>query len=89
MLIHEFSHPLITTEGNFRVQVLGQPEGNMWTGWIAFRPERGGAGLWTEQETTQPSLSALEYWATGLEPVYLEGALQRAQEQRRSLAGRV
>jgi hypothetical protein len=80
MLIHEFSHPLITTEGIYRVQVLGQQNGDMWSGWIAFRPERGGVGLWTEQETLQPSLSALQYWATGLEPVYLEGALVRAQD---------
>ena len=35
--------------------------------------------LRTDQETSQPNRSALEYWADGLEPIYLEGALARAQ----------
>jgi hypothetical protein len=29
-------------------------------------------------ETTQPNREALAYWASGVEPVYLEGALGRA-----------
>jgi hypothetical protein len=29
-------------------------------------------------ETTQPNREALAYWASGIEPVYLEGALERA-----------
>lgn len=29
----------------------------------------------------QPDLSALEYWATGLEPMYLAGAFERAQSK--------
>jgi hypothetical protein len=32
------------------------------------------------RETTQPNLTNLEYWAQGLTPVYLEGALRRALE---------
>ena len=32
------------------------------------------------RETTQPNLTDLEYWAQGLTPVYLEGALRRALE---------
>jgi hypothetical protein len=35
--------------------------------------------LHTDRETSQPNRAALEYWADGLEPVYLEGALARAQ----------
>jgi hypothetical protein len=35
--------------------------------------------LVTQQETSQPNRAALEYWADGLEPIYLEGALARAQ----------
>jgi hypothetical protein len=34
--------------------------------------------LITEQETSQPNRTALEYWADGLEPVYLDGAFARA-----------
>jgi hypothetical protein len=35
--------------------------------------------LRTEQETSQPNRVAVEYWASGLEPIYLEGAFARAQ----------
>jgi hypothetical protein len=35
--------------------------------------------LLTEQETSQPNRTAIEYWALGLEPIYLEGAFARAQ----------
>jgi hypothetical protein len=48
-----------------------------WEGWIEFDPVTGGATLRTARETTQPNLHDLEYWATGLTPVYLEGALRR------------
>lgn len=34
--------------------------------------------LRTGQETSQPNRSALEYWATGLETIYLDGAFKRA-----------
>ena len=34
--------------------------------------------LRTGQETSQPNRDALAYWASGLEDVYLEGALARA-----------
>jgi hypothetical protein len=36
--------------------------------------------LRSARETTQPNLTDLEYWAQGLTPVYLEGALRRALE---------
>ena len=35
--------------------------------------------LRTERETTQPNRGAVAYWADGLEPIYLEGAFNRAQ----------
>jgi hypothetical protein len=37
--------------------------------------------LRTGQETTQPSWRAIAYWASGLEPIYFEGAFARAQGQ--------
>jgi hypothetical protein len=50
-----------------------------WSGWIEFVPaDGGGSVLSTKQETSQPDRKAVEYWAGGLEPVYLEGALRRA-----------
>lgn len=52
-----------------------------WIGWIEFHPQSGeGAFLRTDQETTQRNRAALAYWASGLEPVYFEGAFDRAAE---------
>lgn len=53
-----------------------------WEGWMEFDPATGGASLRTARETTQPNLHDLEYWATGLTPIYLEGALRRARDAR-------
>lgn len=50
----------------------------MWEGWIEFHPIAGGTVRATDRETTQPNRSALEYWATGLEPIYFEGAFTRS-----------
>jgi len=53
-----------------------------WIAWLEFTPV--GAihpTLRTEQETSQPNRAAVEYWASGLEPVYLEGALARARSE--------
>jgi hypothetical protein len=55
-----------------------RPNGT-WSAWIEFVPASGrGPLLSTDQETSQPDRKAVEYWAGGLEPVYLEGALSRA-----------
>ena len=51
-------------------------DGN-WEGWLEFHPAAG-AVLRTNRETTQPNREALAYWASGLEPVYLDGAFARA-----------
>jgi hypothetical protein len=53
------------------------PDG-LWEGWIEFIPTDGGAPLRSRRETTQPNRDDAVYWATGLTPVYLEGALERA-----------
>lgn len=56
-----------------RVRDTGQ-----WEGWLEFSPAPGGAVLRSRRETTQPSLEDLQYWATGLSDVYLEGSLARS-----------
>jgi len=43
-----------------------------------FVPADGSSPLATPRETTQSNRQALEYWANGLEPIYLEGAFSRA-----------
>jgi hypothetical protein len=53
------------------------PDG-IWHGWLEFVPLEGAAAIRSGRETTQPNRKDLMYWATGLTPVYLEGALQRA-----------
>jgi hypothetical protein len=50
----------------------------IWEGWIEFRSIDGTETRTTDRETTQPNSHALEYWASGLEPVYYEGAFARA-----------
>jgi len=79
-LIQEFADAVRDARGNeYVASVYGEARGGTWEGWIEFRPlEGGGPVLRTGRETTQPDRGALEYWATGLEPVYLEGALARA-----------
>jgi len=50
-----------------------------WQGWIEFSPNDGRGGpRRTDRETTQPTCEAVAYWASGLEPVYFEGAFERA-----------
>jgi hypothetical protein len=72
-----FEHP--RPFGNYRVFVLGAERSDgTWAGWIEFQPVDGAQRLRTGQETSQPNRDALVYWATGLEDVYLEGALARA-----------
>jgi hypothetical protein len=61
-----------------RVYAWQQPNGR-WDGWFVFFPLHGGRALATDRETTQSSLSAVAYWATGISTTYLEGALARAR----------
>jgi hypothetical protein len=61
-----------------RVYSSQQPNGR-WDGWFVFFPLHGGRTLATDRETTQSSLSAVAYWATGISTTYLEGALERAR----------
>jgi hypothetical protein len=63
--------------GLVRVHAEPSPVGSTWEGWIEFVTELGQRVV-TDRETTQPNREAVAYWATGLEPIYLEGALQRA-----------
>ena len=53
------------------------PDGH-WEGWLEFVPLDGGVVVRSARETTQPNRVDTEYWATGLTPIYLEGALRRA-----------
>jgi hypothetical protein len=52
--------------------------GGKWQGWVEFMPLDGGPAIRSGRETTQPNRTDMLYWSTGLTPVFLEGALQRA-----------
>lgn len=64
----------------YRAHVMGtERENGTWEARIVFDPVAGtGPELSTDRETTQPNRTDLEYWASGLEPAYIEGALSRA-----------
>jgi hypothetical protein len=88
-LIHEHSARVRGADGTeYRARICGRERSDgTWEGWLEFHPTSGaGEPLRTGQETSQPSRKTLVYWATGIEPVYLEGALARAV--RRQPAGR-
>jgi hypothetical protein len=78
-LIHKHSTHVRTVEGAlFKTRVCGERQKDgLWTGWLEFDDDRG--QTWrTEPETTQPNREALEYWASGLRPVFVQGAFSRA-----------
>jgi hypothetical protein len=50
-----------------------------WIGWLEFQAVGGTAVRRTRQDTSQPDVGALTYWAGGLEPTFLEGAFNRAR----------
>jgi hypothetical protein len=79
-MIQQYAEKIESPSGtSYDVFAYGQPrsDGN-WEGWIEFH-SAGGRVLRTARETTQPNRAALAYWASGLEPLYFEGAFARAR----------
>lgn len=82
MLIRKNPVLVSSATATYAVHVCGQERADgTWEGWLEFHPSGTGPILSAGQETSQPNRAALEYWADGLEPVYLEGALARAAER--------
>lgn len=79
--LHRFAAPVVDRSGRrWTVFALGARRADdMWIGWLEFAADDGAVRV-TGRETTQPTASALMYWATGLEPVYFEGAFDRSAE---------
>lgn len=73
--------PIFLNGVPYTAQVVGRPSGHMWEGWVEFAAADGSDARRTPRETTQPNLEALVYWASGLSPTYLEGALARTTER--------
>ena len=79
--IHTHSARVRAGDGSrWEARVMGARRGDgTWAGWLEFRSlDEPGRIARTGQETSQPDRRALVYWAGGLEPVYLDGALKRA-----------
>ena len=76
----EFTEPVVAKDGTTYVARAcgGEMDNGMWQGWLEFLPLESGEAVRSSRETTQPNRLDTEYWATGLTPVYLEGALDRA-----------
>lgn len=80
-LLHRYPDVLEASDGTrWRASAYGAPseDGRVAYGWLVFFELHGVDARPTDRETTQPDLAAARYWATGLERVYLEGALARA-----------
>jgi hypothetical protein len=78
--IQEFQQPIQDGDGAlYQPVVVGVQRGDgTWAGWLEFREVGGVRVLRTNRETTQPNQGALAYWASGLQPSYIEGAFRRA-----------
>ena len=79
-LVHERTIALRDEQGTLydvgRVYAVAQADGRF-GGFIEFVPTGGGEPVTSPRETTQRSVEDVAYWATGLELVYFEGALDR------------
>jgi hypothetical protein len=81
-LLQKYTPVVTSPDGmTYSVRSYGEErDDNTWIGWLEFEPDDPEEPtLTTDQETSQPNRTAVEYWATGLEPVYFEGAFERAR----------
>jgi hypothetical protein len=77
----EFPEVVQAEDGrSYLARACGAPTSTgLWQGWLEFVPiGRNGIVVRSRRETTQPNRQNIDYWATGLTPIYLEGALHRA-----------
>lgn len=76
--VHRFHAGFVGEGRHWTVYALGgRRDDDRWIGWLEF-VDASGETRATGRETTQTSFDALVYWATGIEPTYLEGAFTRA-----------
>jgi hypothetical protein len=82
VLLQKYTTQVIAADGTaYDVHSYGEERSDgTWTGWLEFHPtDATKPVLRTQQETSQPNRTTVEYWSTGLEPVYFEGAFERAR----------
>ena len=80
-VLASYDAPVADRLGSYRARVVGRAaEDGMWEGWFEFLPADGdGEVLVGAVESRQPNRRDLAYWASGLTPVFVEGALHRAR----------
>jgi hypothetical protein len=80
-LLASYPEPVIDESGRYQARAVGrQAEDGMWDGWLEFESLDGdGPVVVGPVESRQPEPHDLTYWANGLTPVFLEGALKRAR----------
>ena len=76
-----YRQPIDAGAEQYRARAVGRrATDGMWDGWLEFiSTQEPGDVLVGSVESRQPEREHLMYWATGLTPVYLEGALHRAR----------
>jgi len=78
-LAHHYDELVTSAAGSYRARVYGMQQADgMWAGYIVFFAPGGWRAISTDRQTTQSTLAALSYWASGLTRLYLHGALDRA-----------
>ena len=81
VILQKYTTQLDSADGTtYSVRNCGEERlDGTWMGWLEFHPtDETRPILTTDQETSQPNRMTVEYWATGLEPIYFEGAFERA-----------
>jgi hypothetical protein len=79
-LVHAFSEIVRDAEGRAYMASVHAAErtDGLWEAWIEFQGLGQDVTLRTGRETEQSDRHAVTYWAAGLQPSYLDGALVRA-----------
>ena len=74
------SEPVSDERGTFHARVMARERNDgSWEGWLEFvRPDNEFYRYITPIETRQHDRVTMERWASGLTPVYADGALARA-----------
>jgi len=83
-LVHTYSAVVRDPEGRgyaASVHALERIDG-FWETWLEFRGLGRDVTLRTRRESEQSDRRAVLYWASGLQPSYLDGALLRATRVR-------
>jgi hypothetical protein len=87
VVVHRYATHIRTPESALYAvtAVADEDVDSNFVGWLEFAPVNADLpALLTDVETTQAWLEAMEVWADGLEPTYLQGAFERAHLRRPS-----